>query len=99
MKPEDNTRMYQLACDKNLSDKSMKKYQDFILNHIEKFDDMEWDWICSSFDFTVNGMKKYIEFWESVYSKIKNLDASNLNDISKMIIKKISINYEELIKE
>jgi hypothetical protein len=56
------------------SDKAKKKFQDFVVENIDSFDDQSWEIFCNFVDLIIEEMKKDIEFWKQVYVKIKEFN-------------------------
>jgi hypothetical protein len=77
MEWEDKVRMVQLGNERNESMAARRAFQSFVLENIESFDVQAWDMFCNSVDIIINEMKVDIEFWKTVFSKIKTIDSNN----------------------
>lgn len=91
-----NTELIKLSNCKHLSDTANKEFENFILNHIQEFDDESWNILFCSIDITIKGMKENIGFWESIYPILENIDIEKFNDISKMILNNLKNTYQKI---
>ena len=77
MEWENKTKMVQLGNQRHNSDEAKKEFQEFVLKNIDSFDGQSWDMFCNLVDLIIDEMKKDIEFWKQVYSKIKDVDCND----------------------
>lgn len=77
MEWENKVKMVQLGNKRNKSEESKKEFQKFVLENINYFDTQSWDMFCNLVDLIIKEMKKDLEFWEQVYTKIKDVDCND----------------------
>lgn len=77
MEWENKVKMIQLGNQMHSSEELKKEFQNFVLENIDSFDSQAWDMFCNLVDLIIDEMKKDIEFWKQVYSKIKDIDCND----------------------
>ena len=76
MEWDNKVKMIQLGNQRHDSKESKNEFQKFVLENINSFDDQAWDMFCNLVDLVIDEMKQDIEFWEKVYTKIKDVDCN-----------------------
>ena len=69
--------MVQLGNQRDNSDDAKNEFQKFVLENLDSFDLQAWNMFCNLVDLIVTEMKKDLEFWKQVYSRMKNIDCTN----------------------
>lgn len=66
---DDKIEMCTLGADPN----NLKKFQDFVIKHIESFDSQAWTMFLSLITLTFQEVKKQILFYEKIRPQLMNL--------------------------
>ena len=77
MEWDNKVKMIQLGNQKDNSEEAKNEFQKFVLDNIDSFDGQAWDMFVNLIDLIIDDMKKELEFWKQVYSKIKNVDCND----------------------
>lgn len=97
----DKVKMVNLGNKRDESEETKLEFQKFVLDNIDSFDSQAWDMFSNLVDLIIDDMKKDIEFWKQIYSKIKDLDTfysnNNLDLRTSMRIAFIHTICEEIV--
>jgi hypothetical protein len=77
MEWDNKVKMVQLGNQRYSSDEAKNEFQKFVLDNVDSFDGQAWDMFCNLVDLIIEEMKKDLEFWKQVYSKIKDVDCND----------------------
>jgi len=100
MEWEEKTELIRLGNKNYRSDDDRKEFQDYCLKHVDNFDLQAWDMFSNIVEISENDMKKDVDFWTKIFSKLKEIDCNNekLSFRSGMRIAMIQTMCEEKLK-
>lgn len=71
------TKMVQLGNNSDESPEAKEEFQNFVLEHFKDFDMQAWDMFVLLTDINVEEMKGDYDYWEKVYSLLKDVDCND----------------------
>ena len=77
MEWEDKTKMIKLGNQIYKGDQEKKEFQDYVLEHLEDFDNQAWDMFVTIVQIVIDEMKVDIDFWMKIWSKLKDIDCND----------------------
>lgn len=76
MEWENKTEMTKLGNVHTKNEENRKKFQDFVLEHIDTFDNQAWDMFSQLTFINPDEMVTDVDFWAQVYARIKDVDCN-----------------------
>ena len=75
---EDKVEMIDLLNKSKNDELGTKIFHDYILEHMNVFDDQSWDMFISGIDLIPDEMKPYTEFYTKLYSCVKKIQSPSI---------------------